>query len=116
MLQGPPTLARYHHGIIGELGGGAAEFRWPEIFSGQPRFEEEPPGDGILRHPEARDAAYRYARSVARWLAGLPTDERSVPGPAGVMATARTRIRAAGSRELVAMLRDFPPLPFETTL
>jgi len=41
---------------------------------GAPSFVEEPPGDGILRHPEARAAAHRYARNVAHWLAGLPTD------------------------------------------
>ena len=41
---------------------------------GAPDTLDEPPGDGILRSSEARAAAGRYARNVARWLAGLPTD------------------------------------------
>ena len=50
-----------------------ADYNW-DTRMGAPSFVEEPPGDGILRHPEARAAAHRYARNVAHWLAGLPTD------------------------------------------
>jgi hypothetical protein len=49
-----------------------ADYNWdPRV--GAPSFVDEPPGDGILRHPEARAAAHRYARNVSLWLAGLPT-------------------------------------------
>jgi hypothetical protein len=50
-----------------------ADYNWdPRV--GAPSFVDEPPGDGMLRHPEARAAAHRYARNVSLWLAGLPTD------------------------------------------
>jgi hypothetical protein len=50
-----------------------ADYNWdPRV--GAPSFVDEPPGDAILRHPEARAAAHRYARNVSLWLAGLPTD------------------------------------------
>jgi hypothetical protein len=49
-----------------------ADYNWdPRV--GAPSFVDEPPGDAILRHPEARAAAHRYARNVSLWLAGLPT-------------------------------------------
>jgi hypothetical protein len=49
-----------------------ADYNWdPRV--GAPSFVDEPPGDGILRYPEARAAAYQYARNVSLWLAGLPT-------------------------------------------
>ena len=41
--------------------------------AGAPSFVQEPQGDGILRHPEARADADRYACNIALWLAGLPT-------------------------------------------
>jgi len=50
-----------------------ADYNW-DTRMGAPSFVDEPPGDAILRHPEARAAAHRYARNVAHWLAGLPTD------------------------------------------
>jgi len=50
-----------------------ADYNW-NTRMGAPSFVEEPPGDGILRHPEALAAAHRYARNVAHWLAGLSTD------------------------------------------
>lgn len=40
---------------------------------GAPTFVDEPPGDGMLRHPEARAASDRYAVNVAHWLAGRST-------------------------------------------
>jgi hypothetical protein len=50
-----------------------ADYNWdPRV--GAPSFVDEPPGDGMLRHPEARTDAHRYALNVARWLANLPTD------------------------------------------
>jgi hypothetical protein len=46
-----------------------ADYNWdPRV--GAPSFVDEPPGDGILRHPQARAATDLYARNVARWLAG----------------------------------------------
>lgn len=32
-----------------------------------------PPGNGILCHPEALAATHQYARNVSLWLAGLRT-------------------------------------------
>jgi len=50
-----------------------SDYNWdPRV--GAPSFVDEPPGDGMLRHPEALAATHRYARNVARWLAGLPLD------------------------------------------
>ena len=50
-----------------------ADYNWdPRV--GAPSFVSEPAGDGLLRHPEARAAVHRYARNVASWLAGLPTN------------------------------------------
>jgi hypothetical protein len=50
-----------------------ADYNWdPRV--GAPSFVDEPPGDGMLCHPEARAAANRYSLNVARWLAGLPTN------------------------------------------
>jgi len=46
-----------------------ADYNWdPRV--GAPSFVDEPPGDAILRHPQARAATDLYARNVARWLAG----------------------------------------------
>jgi len=50
-----------------------ADYNW-DPRAGAPSFVDEPPGDGILRHPEAQAAIRRYSRNVALWLAGLPTD------------------------------------------
>ena len=50
-----------------------ADYNWDPRL-GAPSFVDEPPGDAILRHPEARAAAHRYARNVSLRLAGLPTD------------------------------------------
>jgi hypothetical protein len=48
------------------------DYNWDPRM-GAPSFVDEPPGDGILRDSEAREAAHRYALNVSRWLAGLPT-------------------------------------------
>ncbi len=49
------------------------DYNWdPRV--GAPSFVDEPPGDAMLREPEALAAAHRYARNVSLWLAGLPTD------------------------------------------
>ena len=46
-----------------------ADYNWdPRV--GAPSFVDEPPGDGILRDPQARAATDLYACNVARWLAG----------------------------------------------
>lgn len=50
-----------------------ADYNW-DPRSGAPTFVDEPPGDGMIRDPEARTAAQRYALNVSRWLAGLPID------------------------------------------
>ncbi len=49
------------------------DYNW-DTRMGAPSFVDEPPGDGMLRSSVARAAAGRYARNVAHWLAGLPTD------------------------------------------
>jgi len=47
-----------------------ADYNWdPRV--GAPSFVDEPPGDGMLRYPEALAATHRYARNVALWLAGV---------------------------------------------
>jgi len=79
------TGARFNIAVAFEADGGVgpaiaqstfhhfADYNWdPRV--GAPSFVEEPPGDAILRHSEARAAAHRYARNVSLWLAGLPTD------------------------------------------
>ena len=48
------------------------DYNW-DTRMGARSFVDEPPGDGILRHPEARAATHRYARNVSLWLAGLST-------------------------------------------
>lgn len=48
------------------------DYNWDPRM-GAPSFVDEPPGDGMLRHPEALAAAHRYARNVALWLAGVST-------------------------------------------
>ena len=46
-----------------------ADYNW-DPAAGCPSFVSERPGDGIVRTPEARRAAERYARNLALWLAG----------------------------------------------
>jgi hypothetical protein len=48
------------------------DYNW-DTRAGAPSFVDEPAGEGMLSHTEARAAAERYARNVALWLAGLPT-------------------------------------------
>jgi hypothetical protein len=49
-----------------------ADYNWdPRV--GAPSFVDEPPGDGMLRHPEALAGTHRYARNLALWLAGVST-------------------------------------------
>jgi hypothetical protein len=49
-----------------------ADYNWdPRV--GAPSFVDEPPGDGMLRHPETLAAAHRYSCNVAVWLAGVST-------------------------------------------
>ena len=50
-----------------------ADYNW-DPRSGAPSFVDEPPGDGVLRYPEAMTSTHRYVRNVSRWLAKLPTD------------------------------------------
>jgi len=49
-----------------------ADYNWDPRM-GAPSFVDEPPGNGMLRDPQAREATHRYVRNVSLWLAGLPT-------------------------------------------
>jgi len=46
-----------------------ADYNW-DTRSGAPSFVTEPPGDAIVREPQAMADTQRYARNVALWLAG----------------------------------------------
>lgn len=46
-----------------------ADYNWDPRF-GAPSFVEEPPGEGMLREPEAAASVRAYVRNVATWLAG----------------------------------------------
>jgi hypothetical protein len=46
-----------------------ADYNW-DTRSGAPSFVTEPPGDAILREPEAMADTRRYVRNVALWLGG----------------------------------------------
>jgi hypothetical protein len=46
-----------------------ADYNW-DTRLGAPSFVDEPPGDAILRVPEAAEDARRYARNLALWLGG----------------------------------------------
>jgi hypothetical protein len=46
-----------------------ADYNW-DTRSGAPSFVSEPPGDGIVREPQAIADTHRYARNVALWLGG----------------------------------------------
>ncbi|MEX2125818.1 MAG: hypothetical protein WD795_18160 [Woeseia sp.] len=50
-----------------------ADYNW-DPRRGAPSFVKEPPGDAMLRSPEARASVRRYARNVAIWLAGATPD------------------------------------------
>jgi hypothetical protein len=55
------------------------DYNW-DTRKGAPTFVDEPPGDGILRSPDALADTHRYARNVALWLGGRDssTDVRSL--------------------------------------
>jgi hypothetical protein len=46
-----------------------ADYNW-DTRVGAPSFVDEPPGDGILRRPEALEDTRQYVRNLAVWLAG----------------------------------------------
>jgi hypothetical protein len=46
-----------------------ADYNWDTRF-GAPSFVDEPPGDAMLREPEALEDTRRYVRNLAVWLAG----------------------------------------------
>ncbi|HWE27682.1 MAG TPA: hypothetical protein VHB97_06740 [Polyangia bacterium] len=58
---GGPAIAHstFHH---------FADYNW-DTRSGAPTFVSEPPGDSLVRNPQAVAATHRYATNVARWLA-----------------------------------------------
>jgi hypothetical protein len=45
------------------------DYNWDTAY-GAPSFVDEPPGDGMKRHAEARLAIETYTRNLAVWLAG----------------------------------------------
>jgi hypothetical protein len=59
---GGPAIAQstFHH---------FANYNW-DTAAGCPSFVDEPPGDAIMRTPQAIDDTHRYVRNVALWLAG----------------------------------------------
>jgi hypothetical protein len=61
---GGPAIAQstFHH---------FADYNW-DTRSGSPSFVDEPPGDAIVRTPQAINDTHRYVRNVARWLARRP--------------------------------------------
>jgi hypothetical protein len=62
---GGPAIAQstFHH---------FADYNW-DTRSGSPSFVDEPPGDALMRTPEAIRDTQRYVRNVAVWLAQRPT-------------------------------------------
>ena len=46
-----------------------ADYNWDTRF-GAPSFVDEPPGDALIRLPDALADTRRYARNLALWLAG----------------------------------------------
>jgi hypothetical protein len=58
---GGPAIAQstFHH---------FADYNW-DTGSGAPSFVDEPPGDAIMRTPQAIADTHRYVTNVARWLA-----------------------------------------------
>lgn len=44
------------------------DYNW-DVASGCPSFVDEPPGDGMSRHPEARRDIETYVRNLVLWLA-----------------------------------------------
>jgi hypothetical protein len=49
-----------------------ADYNW-DPRSGCPSFVDEPPGDAIVRTPQAISDTHRYVRNLALWLARRPT-------------------------------------------
>jgi hypothetical protein len=47
------------------------DYNW-DIAAGCPGFVDEPPGDGMARHPEARRDIETYVRNLVLWLAREP--------------------------------------------
>ena len=61
---GGPAIAQstFHH---------FADYNW-NSQAGAPSFVDEPPGDGMIREPQAVADTHRYVRNVALWLASRP--------------------------------------------
>jgi hypothetical protein len=57
---GGPAIAQstFHH---------FADYNW-DTQAGAPSFVDEPPGDAIMRTPEAMADTHRYMRNVGIWL------------------------------------------------
>jgi hypothetical protein len=47
------------------------DYNW-DIAAGCPSFVDEPPGDAMARHPEARRDIETYMGNLVLWLAGEP--------------------------------------------
>lgn len=50
------------------------DYNWDPRL-GCPSFVDEPPGDGMLREPQALASVCTYARNLTSWLAGMPAHE-----------------------------------------
>jgi len=63
---GGPAIAQstFHH---------FADYNW-DIQAGAPSFVDEPPGDGMMRQPQALADTHRYVRNIALWLARAAPD------------------------------------------
>jgi hypothetical protein len=63
-VSGGPAIAQstFHH---------FADYNWNST-AGAPSFVDEPPGNGMVRDPQAIADTHRYVRNVALWLAHRP--------------------------------------------
>lgn len=48
-----------------------ADYNW-DTASGSPTFVDEPPGQGMMRNPDALADTHRYVRNTAQWLGKQP--------------------------------------------
>jgi hypothetical protein len=65
-VAGGPAIAEstFHH---------FADYNW-DTRAGAPSFVDEPPGDAIMREPQAIADTHRYVRNIALWLAQRTDD------------------------------------------
>jgi hypothetical protein len=63
-----PTGARTGRAIAQSTFHHFCDYNW-DVRAGCPSFVDEPPGDGMVHHPEVRRDMETYVRNVALWLA-----------------------------------------------